>query len=101
MHTENYMPKTMREQIFYIIGMLKGMEKDENGCVNINCDRLIEQLTIATEIGYENNIPLVNYREVGLAELTNVTSTNCHTDNSGCSDRPPFEFETGSVFSSL
>lgn len=73
---ENYMPKTVREQLFYIIGMLNSMDQDENGCINVNHNMIIEQLTIATKIGYENNLPKITYRDVELPKGTLVTSTD-------------------------
>ena len=63
MATENYLPKTVREQIFYIIGNLNGMERDEDGFVKVHHDTLMEQLAIVANLDYENKIPQVGWRE--------------------------------------
>lgn len=58
---DNHKPKTVREQIYYIIGRLNSMEQDRAGCVNVNHNMLIEQLEIALHLAESNKISDTGY----------------------------------------
>ena len=98
---ENNTPETVREQLFYMDGYIRSLEEDENGYVKIHVDWLIGTLGAALQLAHDEKLPKITYRDVELPKGTIVSSTDYPPANSGCSDRPPFEFETGSVFNSL
>lgn len=61
MNFENGKPKTVREQIYYIIGRLNSMEQDESGCINVNHNMIVEQLIDALNIVEPNKISDSDY----------------------------------------
>ena len=98
---ENNKPETAREQLLYMLGQMDSFEEDENGYVKIHIDWLLDGISTALQLSYNEKLPKIAYRDVELPKGTLVTSTGYPPANSNYSDRPPFEFETGSVFSSL
>ena len=77
MTSENYKPKTVREQLFYVLGRLYNLEQpNADGYVNIEINSLMSDLEFALELADNEKTPLITYRDVEFPKGTSVTSTN-------------------------
>lgn len=88
MTSENYMPKTVREQLFYMNGYIRSLEEDENGYVKIHVDWLIGALGAALQLAHDEKLPTITYRDVELPKGTFVSSTDYPVKRVGVVDYP-------------
>ena len=89
MTIKNHAPKTVREQLFYILGKLYDLEQpNADGYVNIEINSLMSDLEFALELADNEKTPLITYRDVELAKGTSVTSTGYYSPKlvNNCSD---------------
>ena len=76
---KGYMPKTVREQLFYMYGNIMGLEADESGNVSVNINWIVDNFDKALELADNEKLPTITYRDYRNEELpkgTFVSSTS-------------------------
>lgn len=71
-----HMPKTVREQIFYMYGHIMGLETNAVGNVMINANWIADNFDKALQLAYEEELPKIAYRDVELPKGMSIASTS-------------------------